>query len=265
MAFHGLSIIFDNIPSETYGLYLMSLGNSSGQATSDMGINMDIVTDKSAMSNVPYLYGAKEGKVLSFPITLSSKEPLDRYSTDAIQRWLFGHNAYKKLQIVQDDLRNVYFNCILNNPQAVTLGNLTYSIDCTVVCDSSYAWELPQTINYSIATKPQTVFFTNKSSVNDYSYPKLEFMCTKSGESGVLSIINETDSNREFKITGLRYGEVITVDNKLQIIKSSLGRNIVGNFNKKFFKLAPDLNKIIINGDIANLKMIHQNIRRVGG
>lgn len=263
MAFHGLSIVFDDIPSETYNLYLMKIGNSRS-STSDMGINLDIITDWSAMSNVPYLYGAKESKVLTFPITLSSPEPLDRYNTDAIQRWLFGHSYYKKLQIVQDDLRSVYFNCLLNNPQATTIGNLTYGFDCTVICDSSYAWELPKTIPYTIAS-PQTVLFTNESTVNDYSYPKLEFMCNKASGNGSVSIINTTDNNREFKITGLHYGETITVDNKLQIIKSSLGRRIIENFNKQFFRLTPDLNKIIVTGDISNLKMTHQNIRRVGG
>ena len=264
MAFHGISIIFDGVASETYNLYLMGFDNKSGSSTRDLSMSLEIITDYSANSEIPYLQGVRDRNILTFPLTLSSKKPLDRYDIEHIQRWLFGHKQYKKLQIVQEDYHDIHFNCILNKPKEVVLNNEVYGFEFTVECNSAFGWQFPKTRNYPIAS-PQTIFFTNESSVNDYMYPTIEFMCTKQGGNGSVSIINQKDNNREFKITKLYYGETIIADSRLGIIKSSLDRRILGDFNKQFLRLVPCDNKLIVTGDITSLKITWQNMRRVGG
>lgn len=261
MAIQGLSIIFDDIPSESYGLYLMGFGEKK-QESKSLGIDLDIVTEKLGLKSTPYLQGVNEPKELSFPMILSSTKPLDNYDVDNIQRWLFGQKKYKKLYIVQDDLRNIFFNCILNNPKTLEANSSVYGFEFTVVCDTSHAWQNGGTNNYSI-TSPQDILFVNESSLNDYMYPTIEFVCNKQGGSGFISIVNQSDDNREFKLTNMRYGEKFNFDSELEIATTSSTELITPRFNKKYLRMSPSFNKLIITGDISNIKLSYKNARRV--
>lgn len=133
-------------------------------------------------------------------------------------------------------------------------------MNCEVICDAPFAWENERTYNYN--NPSGNILFQNLTDYNDYTYPKIQMTCNKAG--GTISIINKTDENRETKLVNLSQNEVITLDNSLQIITSSLDLNRLSNFNKKFFRLLPNLNTLSVSGNISNLKIMHKPARKVG-
>ena len=261
MAYNATEFTFDGIPSEHYGLHLMEIGGKAGQGSFD-GAKLELYTDSVYRRATQYLLGVSYKEPLKFKISFASYEPIDRFKLSQIQKWLFGHAEYKKLQIMQEDLQYVYFNCVLNNPSITTIDNNIYGLTCDVVCDAPWAWEFERTYSYNITLNPQNIVFQNKSDNNDYTYPTIKVTCNKA--NGTISIINKTDENREFKLTGLSVGEEITVNNELQIITSSLGLNRLSNFNKKFFRLLPNVNALEVKGDVSKVEIKYKNAKKVG-
>lgn len=260
MALKGLSIVFDGVSSEVHDLYLMGFDTKNRPTDSDLG-EVDLVSDYIRTNNTHLLYGAKENKPLVFTLILSSFAELDRHDIENIQKWLFGHGQYKKLQIVQDDYVGLYFNCITSKIQKIEMNNKVYGVKCTFTCDSPYAYEFEDTITYNTKTAEEIVFI-NYSSVNDYMYPKVEFMCI--ADKGEVSIINLDDNERETRLHDLYYGEKVIMDSNLDIINTNLTRPIADRFNKKFLRFVEGDNTLKITGDIDKLDITYQTRRRVG-
>lgn len=122
MAYSATEFIFDGIPSGLYGLQIMNFDNNSQNDSSGLG-DLKIETDRINRNPMTYLLDATYDKPLEFKLHFGSPIPIDRHKLSLIQRWLFGHKEYKKLQIVQDDLQNIYYNCILNKPKIITISN----------------------------------------------------------------------------------------------------------------------------------------------
>lgn len=261
MSFCASSFIFDGIPSESKGLYLFNI--DSKETDIDCGANLTLHTDKTNRSYKHNLLGVSEDKPLEFKITFGSLDPLTRYDISSIQKWLFGHREYKKLQIVQDDMLNVYYNCILNNPKMITFGNMPYVFECTVVCDSPFAWENEKTHEYILNGREDELVHYNQSDVNDYTYPLVEFDSLLS--SNEVSLINLSNDSRETKVQGLLANEKITLNNEMQLIDSSTQLSRLGNFNKNWFELVKGENRIKVVGKIGILKIKYSNARRIGG
>lgn len=260
--FSALKFLFNNVLSTDYGLYIIDF-NGGGIKNNNGGDSTELITDTIYRRNTPFFYGTTQSGQLQFELTFGSFEPLNKIQVAKIQKWLFGKKDYSKLQILQCDLDNVYFNCFLLNPQTTNIGNIDYAFTCTVQCDSPWAWEFPKNSLFSSASFESNVTFYNDSDNTDYMYPKNQF--TLDGLTTSLKVINESDNNRVFEITGLLPNETITIDNDLQIITSSTGLNRLGNFNKNWFRLVSGVNKLKITGGLSSSIMTYQNARKVGG
>jgi len=266
MAFFGRSFIYGGIVSDYYGLSIGDINSSDINET--MGSSgMEISDQKIYRRATPYFYGATPSPVLKFDMSAFSKEEIDADFFRLIQKVFFSSKKYKKLQIVQEDMAEVYFDCILNDPKIIRVGNLLRGISFTVQCSSPFAWKFPKTTTYSY-TQPtinETIVFNNSSDDNgSYLYPKN--VITMNSFGGNISITNLSDNNRVFSFTGLSSGEIITIDNSLQIISSSTGLKRLGNFNKKFLRMIPGVNTLRIQGAIASLATTCQFVsRKIGG
>lgn len=282
MSFWGNYFIWKDIPSELHGLKIysdMESGLSQGSAA------IETITEKPFRRIKNYLLGVSYNPNLSFNLSIMSEEEITAQQSAYISKWLFGHNTYSKLFIQQDDMEDIFFNCLLNNPQELKVGNILYGYTCTVECDSPYAWTVPQSVEYTYTSAPNTTInFYNKSSHNGYLYPIVEFVTSTVGGPGYfnISIVNQTDSNREFKFTGVNANEKIVVDNDLQIIDSyvkngtawipsnllrlgNMANNDVLDKNKKWFRLLPGLNVLKITGNIVSLKFTYSFPKKIGG
>lgn len=274
MSFGGLDFIFDGQYSENYGLKIMSIGGSSVTSNASAGCGIDIFTDWVYRNPSAFHQGVAQNQPLEFDIEFVSEDELPGIMRSKISKWLFGRMNYCKLQIVQRDLQDVYFNCHLIDPQLTYIGNYCHGITCKVQCDAPWAWQMEKT--YTAKPDANGLWrHYNDSDDNDYTYPIIEFQLDETA-GGFFSIVNKNDNDREFNmgtkydekgnvIAALRANEKIVIDCRNQTIKSDSGLLRSNCFNKKFFRLVPGVNNLEFKGDFKYFTMKYSNARKVGG
>jgi len=262
MSFFSKDFVFDGIPSAAHNLFITNLGE--GEAYMSSGNSVDILTEPIFRRAKPYFYGVTQGRnVLSFNCAITSPDEITAENSGIIQRWLFGHLEYKKLQILQEDLQMSYFNCFLNNPRTLRVGNKIHGYEFTVVCDAPWGWEFEKTLtkSYTIELASETYDFRNKSDDNDYLYPSL--VVTFNIFGGDLTLTNNSDNSRAFTLTGFSPSEVVTIDNDRGIISSDSGLLVMSKFNKNWFRLIRGTNNITLLGNVSSVDMTYSFARKV--
>ena len=214
--------------------------------------------------------GRSQEPVLEFPLTFGTYSEITALDRDLISAWLFGRNEYKKLYILQDDLNGAYFNCFLKNPIPLYVGNINYAFQCTVVCDSPFAYGYEKVISGSYTSSLTSTYIDvyNNSSEDDYLYPEISFQMNDGGTS--FSLTNTSDSDRLFAFgtssgSPLLTNEEIYVDNDLQIINSSTGLLRVSHFNKNWLRLIPGKNIFFLNSRLSWFEIKFRERFKVGG
>ena len=262
MSFYGSSFSYDNIPSELYGLRISSIDSQA--VNESMGSSdVEIMNKKIYRRATPYFYGSTPSPVLSFEMSAYSAQEIDAEFFQLIQKAYFSSRSFKKLQIFQYDMQDVYFNCILKSPKIVRIGNLLTGIKFEVVCDSPFAWRFPKVTNYtytSSVVNDNVIYNNTTDDTGNYTFPSL--IITMNNIGGDLSITNSDDNNRIFSFTGLSPNEILTIDCSLQTISSSTGLKRLSNFNKNFFRLLPKVNHLHIAGSITSIAMTVQTIAK---
>ena len=259
MAYQGYNFIYDGVGSWLYGLRICWFDSDEWRYTG--GSAMEYTTDKAARSLKTVYLNAVPGDVLEFDLEVICEREMNTVQAQVVKDWLFGQITPKKLQVFRKDLQDVYFTCLLNEPEdSQSNGNNGWKF--TVVCNAGGAWETPRAYTYT-PTNGQAITLYNKSGNNDYTYPDVSF--TLGNGSTTFSIKNESDNNRLFSFEGLTGGEVISIDGGTKIITSSLGANRLPNFNKNFLRLKRGANKLVCTGAVDNLTITIENFRRLGG
>lgn len=263
MSFWGATFVFDGRPSELYSLYIASPDGGSVNTTgsSDVELYVENIYKKSRN----YLLGTTQSPALEFDVSFNSPREITSPELGEIQAWLFGHSQYKKLQIVQSDMHDVYFNCFLKSPRVHKVGNIIRGIRATVVCDSPFAWTFPRTKTFSFtdADVNQTIDFFSISDDNDYYYPSLVVTMNEFGGDFNMSV--SQDNGRLFEFTSLVPSEILTINNDLGIISSSTALKRLSNFNKNWFRLVRGKNSITFTGAISQVDMTYQFAKKMGG
>jgi phage-related protein len=264
MGFSGREIIFNGIPSSFYNLYLET--PDGAESESPAGSSVEPIIEENIRRPVPYLLGVRHTPVLSFDIALYSPDELDAKFTQLALRWLTGNATYKKLQIVQDDLSDIYFNCLITNTRIHRVGNKIQGLRFHVVCDSQWAWSFDQSLSLSFpGTAPTSYPFKIYNQSDDqggYLYPLVSFTMKPGG--GAVYIRNKNDADRLCSFGALSAFEKITIDNDLKIITSSLNLLRIGNFNKHWFRLLPGMNELSVTGNISSLQFDYKFPRKIG-
>lgn len=270
MSFGGLDFIFDGQYSENYGLKIMSI-NGNYTTDSSGGCGIEVFADWVYRNPSAFHQGVAQNEPLEFDIELVSEDELAGIMRSKISKWLFGRMNYCKLQIVQRDLQDIYFNCHLLDPQLTYIGNYCHGISCKVQCDAPWAWQIEKTFTATNGKTgewdeqtPYVWRHYNDSDDADYTYPEVEFQIGEHDDATV-SVINIDDNDREFKFEHLQSGEIIKVDCRSQTLESSTGLLRSENFNKKFLRLSPGVNRLQLQGDFSYLKIKYRNARKVGG
>jgi len=251
--FYGSSFIFNGIPSEFYNLQIGDIGGS-GEYTSE-GDSVSLITNKLFRRASPIFYGAEQTPVLSFPLSFYSEDEISAKDYSSISAWLFGQQNYKVLRICQPDMQEIYFNCFLNDPEVIRIGNIIKAFTVQVECDSPYGYREAKTYAYTYGAyyTSGTIEFYNESDSNFYSYPKV-FTITANSYGGTVTITNTTDGNRALVIS-LSPDEVVTLDCDLQIMSSSSETYPLSNFNKNWLRFIRGLNTLTVEGNIASMSI----------
>ena len=253
--FTGIDFIYNNIPSSNFNFKIISFDD--GKQEKMTSISYNIIEERVQRRSVPYFYGVSVAENLSFEMIIGRLEPIDRYDKAVINKWLF-NQQYNDLKIIQYDLSDVVFKCILTEPQQVQIGNLTYALKFTVVCNAPYGFTSVDTKEYNFAEAPNPLYqieHLSLSSVNEYLYPILDITTTSGTE---FSIKNITDNNRITTITNLNAGgNRIIMNNDLGTITKDTILTLTG-FNNKWFRLLPGVNELEILKGTGTLKIIAQ-------
>lgn len=261
MAFYARSFTYAGVESEYYGLLISS--NDSGESSSPSA-DVELKTQSIFRRPVRYFYGTTPANVLEFDVTFrTSEEDLTAEDAALAQTWLFGAQNYNVLRIQQPDMQSIYFNAIFTNPEIIRVGNLVRGFNAKVVCDSPFAYDMTRTNTYNTNGAIYSTTILNYSENNYYTFPLITV--TMLGVGGSFNIVNTTDNNRTLEFTGLSGGEVLTINNDLQIITSSTGLRRINNATSpiQFFRLVPGINNITISGSISSVVISYVPMRRM--
>lgn len=263
MAFHGRSFIYNGVPSEIYGLYIMDV-DANGINESMASSSMDITEQKVYRNPTPYLYGMTPAPKLEFEFSAYAEDEITADTFELIAKWLFSSRTYQPLQIDQWDVQDVVFYAIFQDPKIKRVGNIIQGFSATVTCNSPFAFKFPITTTktYTDSDVNDTFTFYNASDdEGDYLYPT-SMIVTMNNIAGDFMITNQSDSNRVVSFTGLSASEILTISPKLQTISSSTGLKRLQNSNYKFLRLVSGENILNIQGNVASFVMTNQYIAR---
>lgn len=255
--FNTHSFIYDGIPCDIYGLLIADLDGDGLKESDNFNSQILTVIPPGAYESVFLGYESKEP--LPFEITLVSEQKIDAYKRGKISKWLVGRNGFKKMQIVQSDLSSVIYCCIFTNLKTTYVAGYAHAFTLTGITNSPYQFEKNKVVTTTVDTSG-TLSIYNNSDIEDYIYPDVKITSTSGGD---IEIINISDANRSFKITGLSAGEKITISGKTQTLTSSASLNRIGNFNKHWLRLKDGSNALSITGS-ATIEFTIPVIRQVG-
>lgn len=252
MAFWGKAFVFNDFPCEEFGLMLYDIGNET-QGEGTFASTVSIVEEVVGARWKPWFYGVRYEKKLQMDIIfgvderrLDKEKYLDRYEIDEIASWLTGHDKYLWLEIEQEDMEYVRYHCMISELSIVSYGNIPWAMKASVICDSPYAYLYPQEFTYAI-NGTQKIEFLNESSHNGYYMPVLEI---KMNGGGSITITNETDKGRTFRLTNVPAAvSDILVNNDTCVITNNADLNLYPYFNFKFFRLVRGYNTLSITGN----------------
>lgn len=260
MSFWATKFIFDGIVSDSYGLLCGKMG-ASGEESSSSGSSVEIMEDYIPKRTKPYFYGVKFSEKLEFQLDIFGENTIDRYLVQAIEQWLFGNRSYKKLQLLQCDMYDTYFNCIITKAQTIGVGNEVRGFSCNIICDSPWGWGKKITKKITSSLVDQTIEVVNSSDDSSYLYPVISFYSSEQ-QSGV-RIINTSDQDRETNFSYLISGERITIDNDIKLVESDKD-GIYDRFNGVYFRLLRGRNMIRFVGNLEDISISYVPARKVG-
>ena len=255
--FYGCEMTFDGRSCTEYGLMMYDFKDAA-QTDVDFTSSGKLITEHVPGQYETMLYGTDQETPLKFTLVLCANEEsvnkgefLDRFDISDIASWLTGHQTYKWLSIDQPDMRIFRYKCLITELRLLTHGNLPWAFACTVTCDSPYAYMTPITYAAQATTSGYQLIVNNRSTHNGYYYPNIVIDAT--GSNRDISIINQSDKNREFRLTGIpSISKNVVVDNLHQIIvDKSSGLNLYPYFNYKFLRMVRGSNTFILKGDFT--------------
>lgn len=265
MAFYGLEFVYNGVSSVNFNLYITTI-NSQGISESNLGSAVELITKKILRNPVEFLYGVEQTPVLEFDLEFTSPSPLSAADRSIISAWLFGQQSRGKLQIVQEDLQNIYFTCILDSSKTTYVGNVCYGFKAHVVCDSPFAWENPKVVGESSlgnVVTDKVISLLNTSADSYYTFPVVTFTTNSIGT--YFTITNVTDNNREFSFTNILANETITADCGSKVITTNSGLLRVANFSLEWLRLIRGVNSLHIQGGISAYSITYRVASKVGG
>lgn len=266
--FNGYDFIYDGKSSISENLKILRIDGSafeSNQAIPEQEISLF----HSNQSNKWQISGIKYSEPLSFPIQIlfhgdgedkyEKRNPiLERNLISRITHWLFDKTGYKRLQILSDDLRDLYFNAIFKDVEYLTNGGDIYGFSATVLCDTNGAWE-EKTITKAINDKATIALQV----LQDGFYEVEPVYAIDMIDTSVTINVNGED----LVLNNVAAGSKITIDTARLIAKSSMGENLFvkneNKYNRCFPRFVYGRNVITVTGK-CKLTINYKMVREVG-
>lgn len=234
----------------------------------ELGMNLNVIEEFIGNSPIPVYLGQKYQNKLSFNMSIVKNPCIynDLYFTERecrlILRQLTGIRGYQWTKIINDNIdEDIWYRTKVVNISYERVGGHICGIIFQVDCDSQFAWSSEYNITINAKSNVPFYIYNNTDDLNNYIRP---YVTIRSSSAGSIALTNKSDSSWTTKIDNLVANEMITIDNKNEIIISDKGHILLLNdFNLKWIRLVPDKNSYICNKD-AVIKFKYRVPRKVG-
>lgn len=181
---------------------------------------------------------------------------IKRNQISRISHWLFDNTKFKKLQILTDDMSDLYFMAIFKDVEYFEAGGDVCGFRATVLCDTIGAYEEKKVIK---ACNGSATFAIQCHQDGIYEVKPVYVVEVLSDDISVT--VNEDVIN----LKNIAIGSSVTIDAERLIAKTSESENLyVGDkFNKCFPVFKWGKNIISVEGK-CKLTIIYKLIREVG-
>lgn len=252
--------LFDSELSDSFGVQLAS---SIGSTTPSVGNESSfIVTTKSPFKETSDLHFIDYNEPLKFQIIVFNPDGkyIDAKQESQLNRWLCKNNR-RWLQFVRENMDDVFYYCIIHNPQRIEAGRyqncgILYDVECDGRCPWTGLNKKSYTCNTTL-TFPMNLSF-------DYDqyilYPQL--IITALSDTPVSITNNLTNDTVEFGY--LFENEVVTLDCKSDKVSSSLNRVLIDTWNRNSLSLIEGCNQISLEGNFK-IEFRYRKPVRIGG
>lgn len=158
-----------------------------------------------------------------------------------ITHWLFNQTGFKRLQIMNDELRDMYFMAVFKDAKTIKNGTEIIGFEATVMCDSIGAY-ITKTIHKAVSVSSSFSLQCLQDGLSEIT-PKFILKPT-------LANLNIVINGETMSFDNVTPESTITIDTETLIATSSAGDNLFANdlFNKKYPYLRNGNNNIVISG-----------------
>lgn len=269
--FTGEEFMYNGVASSKFGLTIGYIDDTSNSENT-LSTNTEIITQKLPRRSKVYRLGSVANEPLTFTLSFFRNSPIYPDEREAIAHWLTSSTEFKKLQIIQDNMNTVYYNCYFNELKYIVFSAQAYGFTATVICDAPFAWKKSQFVEkknemISEGIYPNTTSFNIYNISSDSNMTRPTAIIVELGENcNSFKLINQSNNNEYFEFDNLVVGEKIHINCDLQIIESLTRPNtiIVDKFSGEFLELINGLNKITVEGQIKYIRIDYQSGRKVG-
>jgi hypothetical protein len=255
----GCNFIFANHSSEELGLIKCDIGEID---TSGNDESSDIILSTTSSQSIWNFHGIKKSTPTTFPFVVCQPEGgfMDNDKERQIKKILVRKNNFNWLSFDQDDMMNIAYYVIMNNPQKVNIARETGGLKFDCTCDHQGAWTTLKTkslttVNGGLLYK----MILDTDDADEIIRPSLIITPTTTGN---ISIKNTT-RNETVTLNNCVIGENIILDGNNCKIKATNGL-LLDRWNKYFIRLQDGVNNLELIGNFS-LKINYRLPIRVGG
>ncbi len=225
---------YDGYTLSDFGMTICSF-QSAGLETVSSGADLSFQTVKPSGSDKFRFYGS--GYEESFTATIQiCKSPCggtgfypEPSEISALQRWLCRKDGYHPFHVIQEDLKDIFWNAAFTCRQLVFNGR-TAGLELMLYTDAPYAYLKSEPVSCSLTPGDSFSLF-DQSDETGSIYPTVEILCKGQGD---IRLTNSMD-RKILTLTSLSFNERITLDGEHKIITSSLQRkDLPDHFNFYF-------------------------------
>jgi len=253
----SIYFLYDNQSSYNYGVINCHV-DTNGLYQEEFLPSRELKETTTRYNDKPYLSQIKTSpRVLN--LTIAFEENFDEDKLRSVRRWL-SSSIYKPMSF--ESMPDYIFYCtLIDSTPLLHNGNGQGYINCTMRCSDPYKYS-PQYISdlYDLSSNPSIgtpIIFSNLGDIP--CQPQISLLKINDGD---ISIINNSDSGKEFKLSSLldsegipiassslKNNEDLFIDNENEEITSSLPDTYrLNNLTGDFISLPRGINNLVVKG-----------------
>lgn len=223
---------------------LLNVTTKSGLYEENFIANKSIIEEKIPKRDKPYFFGV-EYDPLTFPLTFSFNEKWTDKSIEEVALWL--HQTTYQPLFFTNNINRIFYCMPVDDFSIIHNGLKQGYLELTMRCDTFHAYTPVYQEVFDFTTN--TVDGMDFTFINKGHLPCKPMMKLETVDGGDISIINYSDSGKEFKFTGLVNNETLIIDNENEHIKTDLAQTYrFSNFNNQYLSFPRGVNRCKVYG-----------------